>query len=237
MVKSRRGLGGLYEVETSKGLAYLQFAFWSELLGEVIRVFKGFHESRPTDLAEILSQPVAFTIAYPVGSAERSNLITRVGDAEVPGQFPVMRAGAGWLWDGEREWRVPEFSEAERSLPRRLILNHQALVDAITYETEDRDFSDAGANTKLPPEQPDERAGRKSESVQHYLYFSSNRHAVKALGKAESRGYVGAISEADQDGWLLKIRGSGDPDADRKSLERIASSVGGEYDGWEARLG
>jgi hypothetical protein len=67
-----------------------------------------------------------------------------VGHLPVPASstdFPLFRAAGlpdsfgkvthWWIWDGEKEWRIPELTTELRKLPIRMICNDISLIEKI----------------------------------------------------------------------------------------------------------
>lgn len=73
--------------------------------------------------------------------------------------------------------------------------------------------------------------------VKHYLYFASSATAAAVADELEKRGYQAEYRQgALGDSWLVLAYTSADPAASRSTLEDIAESFQGEYDGWEAAV-
>ena len=81
--------------------------------------------------------------------------------------------------------------------------------------------------------------GIQDPKLTHYLYFET-RATAEAAGEAiRVRGYdIDVMKSADDQQWLLLAVGAIPADEDtiddsRGYFEGLASSLGGEYDGWE----
>lgn len=78
-------LGDIFEIETSKGLAYLQYVWQDKLTGEMIKVWGQFYASRLTDFQEMVSDKERFIISFPVAAGMRKGIIKRVGNLPIVG--------------------------------------------------------------------------------------------------------------------------------------------------------
>ena len=76
--------------------------------------------------------------------------------------------------------------------------------------------------------------------VSYYLYFSSEEAAAPAVAELHRRGFnVQERLSADDIKWLVLAHHEIVPTEERlaelrQSIEELAVSTGGEYDGWEA---
>jgi len=52
-MKQNVKIGDVLEVPTPRGFAYVQYAHYQKPYGTLIRVLPGFHQSRPTDFAQL----------------------------------------------------------------------------------------------------------------------------------------------------------------------------------------
>jgi hypothetical protein len=82
----------------------------------------------------------------------------------------------------------------------------------------------------------------KPTEVSFYLYFASRETAEKAAASAATPELSARVQEsATGDGWLVLLEGTMVPTesairAASTRLGALASSLGGEYDGWEAKV-
>ena len=78
--------------------------------------------------------------------------------------------------------------------------------------------------------------------LQHYLYFPSERRARKAATSLRKQGFsTEQRLGADGVSWLVLATHRLVPsealvETVRSTMERIAASLSGEYDGWEAQV-
>lgn len=142
--KKRASIGDLIEVETPRGLAYVQYSHRSPRSGALIRVLPGFFRTRPHSFGEMVAEKERFYAFFPVDAAVAQNLVTVVANEEVPKaiqSFPLMRMAGlpdrhgivrdWWLFDGVREWPVDVLTPEQQSLSINEILGYPVLVQRI----------------------------------------------------------------------------------------------------------
>ncbi len=166
-----------------------------------------------------------------------------------------------WLWDGEREWQVEKLTPELESLSLAQIWNDTLLVERIiegwspsaspSDQSADREQVDS-SNNAAPPLAGDgaalselQRAGsdlRLPHHVRHYLYFPHEQAATKAATALRTQGFNVEVNQpSDDPTWLVLATHSLTPTIEviagtRSKLERLATSLRGEYDGWEAAV-
>ena len=137
-------VGDIVEIKTSRGLAYAIFTHKHPRYGVLLRVFDGFFESRPSDLAILASRDVSMEALFPLQAAVDRGNVGIVGNLSVPlilSEFPTFRAGMvhpltgkvkdWWLWNGTEEWRIGELSNDQRNLPIRGVWNDTLLIQRL----------------------------------------------------------------------------------------------------------
>jgi len=145
----RRALiGSILEVPTKKGLAYAQITHRytaPPVWGPLVRVFKGFLEARPKDLAPLAFDEVHFSTFLHVAHAARLGyleILDRLPIAQANAKFPIFKStfleepsgetsNVWWLWNGEQEWRVESLTEFERNYPNKEIPSPDVFVSRI----------------------------------------------------------------------------------------------------------
>jgi hypothetical protein len=137
--------GDVFEIPTSKGLAYALYTHEDKKYGRLIWVFQELHAQRPTDMQELVRGEVRFCTL--IARVALSNHYERVGHVDIPEamrKFPVFRSfyhkpntdgrmRTYWFWNGEREWREdkPYLTPEQKRYPTRAVPNHIALVEQI----------------------------------------------------------------------------------------------------------
>src|SRR5688572_10938623 len=122
-------IGDVFELETPRGLAYLQYTHETKSDGALVRVLRGTHVSRP-QIASLVNEREQFFAFVPIAACLRQGFVRAVGHHPVPEhaqEFPLFKARsfAGlerpqrWdLWDGERVTATPDsLTPEQRALP------------------------------------------------------------------------------------------------------------------------
>lgn len=227
-------IGDVFELETPKGLAYLQYTHDTKSDGALVRVLRGTYPTRPP-IAPIVKEREQFFAFVPIAASVRQSLIRAVAHYPVPEharKFPLFKscafAGLGrpqrWdLWDGERVTDVPgRLTHEQRALPIREVVTPSLLADRIA---EGWAPEAAVANTPSPV-----IPGRSAEQVSHYAYFGELAHANAAAERLRSSGVsVEVRPAADGSNWAL----IGVAAADAEEVEQVVLLFGGEYDGYQ----
>jgi hypothetical protein len=139
--------GDIFEIRTSRGIAYFQFVKKLPLMGSLIRILPGVYDSAPPNWLNLVNRETNFWIFLPVSAAIKRGIVKRIHHFEVPDharQTPVFRSGVvdpqtgkvriWWLWDGEKEWRVDTVTEEQRRLPILASWNDTLLVERIEQD-------------------------------------------------------------------------------------------------------
>jgi hypothetical protein len=76
-------IGDIFEIATSKGNAYLHYAFKDNTLGDLIRVLPGLYQNIPLDLDKLVLGEEDYFLYFPVCLACRRKLVIKVGHNSV----------------------------------------------------------------------------------------------------------------------------------------------------------
>ncbi len=141
----RPKFGDVFEIPTSKGLAYALYTHETAKYGRLIWIFRKLHAERPKNLDAVVHGEVQFCTL--MAKTALSNFYERVGHVDIPeamAKFPIFRSSYPkpntdgsmriyWFWDGEKEWRVdtPYLTSEQKKYPSRAIPNHAALISDI----------------------------------------------------------------------------------------------------------
>ena len=141
---NRPKIGSVIEFKTAKGLAYGQVTHKHPEYSYLIRVFFGFHDSRPDSFEGAVSEPVRFSAFTHLPSAIKQNCCSTVAELPVREElrpFTLFRAGMydfvtkqmgpWWLWDGEKEWRVGNLTPEQLKYPKLGVWNAALIVERI----------------------------------------------------------------------------------------------------------
>lgn len=112
-------------------------------MGDLIRVFPGFFESRLTSFADLVQGPERFLTFIPADTLIREGIITVVGAESIPVEkqkFPIFRLAppsepgkplCWWLWDGEKEWKVGTLNDEQKQFPIGATWDGQTLLHRV----------------------------------------------------------------------------------------------------------
>jgi hypothetical protein len=142
--RRRPQIGDVIEIETPRGLAYAQYTHEHRdppRMGSLLRVFPGFHETRPSDFSALVEQEEIFSVFFPLGAALNRGIFRIAAKRPVPTRkqpFPVFRSRnsnlgePSWIWDGGKRSRPAQ--PDERGTPGAVysIWNDTMLVHRIT---------------------------------------------------------------------------------------------------------
>ena len=137
--------GDVFELETPKGLAYIQYIHTDPMMGELIRALYPLHERRPSSLIQAASGAERFHTFFPLRAALAKQVVLYVENVELPAHLkrpPMMRVpgrinGAAkrvetwWIWDGARSWVVDDLTEEQRQFSIKAVVNDTWLIHHI----------------------------------------------------------------------------------------------------------
>lgn len=138
--------GDIVEIETPKGLAYLQVTHRHSSYPEVVRVLPGLHSSQAEDLADLGRRETAFTAMIPLAGVIGQKRITgrKVGTATIPTSdraFPTFKMAIRdkqgavaywWFWDGDSLRHEEAPSPEAEAMGQREVMTADALMARIT---------------------------------------------------------------------------------------------------------
>jgi len=145
MKRIRKKIGDVYEIKTSKGLAYFQYNIENQKWGSLIRVLQGFYKTRPSyeEIYDLVKKPHRFQKFLYLMDAIKDQEIVHVNTYPVPEfaqNLPVFKASNDlkttpskdkiwWLWDGEKSWKVGKLSlEEQMNYPLERLCDATALI-------------------------------------------------------------------------------------------------------------
>jgi len=136
-------IGDVYSIRVASGCAYFQYTKKISPMGALIRVLPGAYMDTP-DIETLIECDTNFWIFFPVSAALKKNVIMRVGNYYIPEhsrQPPVFRTGVvdpgtgkvetWWFWNGEKEWKIGQITEAQKKMPIRGAWNDTLLIQRI----------------------------------------------------------------------------------------------------------
>ena len=249
-------IGDVIEIPTARGLAYAQFTHKMPVYGSLIRVVEGLWGARPQALNEVVNAPTRVFTFFPVAAALNQKVVSLAGTLPVPPQFagfPLMRKagleplGGGrvdwWLWDGKEDQRIGALTREQRKLSIAQVMNDTILIKRI--ETDWHPEADVRTNRSydsVAPAASQQAADSAApQGIDWYLYFSSREGADKAASALRTDGVRVLVRPGATGGWLALASteppATDDAFADLEArLRKLAESLNGEYDGWEAAV-
>jgi hypothetical protein len=72
-------IGDIFEINTSKGKAYLHYIHNNKLEGAVIRVLQGLYSERPEKFEELVTSEERYIISFPLSVATKRKIVENVG--------------------------------------------------------------------------------------------------------------------------------------------------------------
>jgi hypothetical protein len=250
-------IGQVLEIETPRGLAYVQYVSRHTKYGDTIRVLPGLFKARPLEFSELARERGYFTF-YPVKLAAARGLISVVAKELIPSGLEAprrMRRPVGIARNGRvLTWFIMgddanfgrhELTPEERRLPIAEIWNHEFLVDRLargwspeTDGLEQIDTDPVSSGSAHSEAQQNSRGNRAA----HYLYFEDERSARAAAADLDMEGFETTVRpSAGTPKWLVLAKHNL-PDNEamerfRVVAERVADAHLGEYDGSEVEVG
>ena len=254
LMKQNVKIGDVLEVPTPRGFAYVQYAHYQKPYGTLIRVLPGFHQSRPTDFAQLAKTKELYFVFCPIEALVDQGLLQVASHERVPesaARFPPMRRrgfvrplakGGGvsnWtIVEDQKEYRVEKLTTAQARLSIASSWNLGMLAQRLTEGwLPEVDLGLPLANQHLSQPQ-----SVGVQHVRHFLYFHTEANARQIRQKLSARGFGIEVRPAAQGTeWLVLL-------SDRcttaesltqthTELENLAAEFNGQYDGWELEVG
>lgn len=212
-------IGDIVEIETSSGLAYVQFTekhTTPPTFGELVRVLPGLHNTRPSDFSALAQKKESYFVFTPLRLACRRKQATIVSNQPVPEWaqgIPIMRMANGfdengkgrdwYLWDGIETWPATGNPEDLNNLSIAAIWGHDILTERLAERWLPSDepvenpssvkFEQQGSYTKAEQAKEESEVLRpdspEPQEVRHYLYFPTEIVANNATRILKAHGY------------------------------------------------
>lgn len=77
-------IGDIFEIETPRGIGYLQYVYDNKAISELIRVFPGVFIESVKDLSRMASEKELYFVHFPLKAALRKGIVKRVGHFALP---------------------------------------------------------------------------------------------------------------------------------------------------------
>jgi hypothetical protein len=260
MLTKKPKIGDIIEIETTAGLAYLQYTHEDRDMGALVRILPRLHSKRPADFEALAKEKELYFTFYTLDHAIRKKWVSVVSNQPVPEfakPLPTMRHPGMNDRFGKPEWWIIlqagtpltlDFLRKARKLPfltrdqEKLSINslwsHPSMVSRLTqgWTPETAGALQQGTGSETTDDH------RSQTSTRHYLYFPNRTDAETAGECLKSKGYsVEVRRSGDDKSWLVLATQEGcialeEVDTLRDEMESLASNFDGEYDGWELAL-
>ena len=79
-------LGDIFEINTSKGKAYIQYVFEDKSSGEYIRVFYDLHKEKPKTFMKVIKKDF-FYLCFALKAAVKLNIVKKVCNIMLSSDF------------------------------------------------------------------------------------------------------------------------------------------------------
>lgn len=245
--------GDVIEIPTEKGLGYVQYTAKHTdppVFGELVRVFSGLHDERPSEFSTLAKGKESYFIFTPISAVCRKKQASIVSNEPIPDWaqgIPLMRiaglpnafgtAQDWYLWDGLETWPANQSIDELRKLSIAEIWGHDVLVERLiegwspANEPNEhlRSETETVARGNDPPIRSAILAARRlgidanlNHDVTHYMYFPSKKLAEETGKLLSEKGYS-IVVERQSESWVVKA--SARNRLDEKTLSEIASDL------------
>lgn len=229
MIAKRARIGDIAEINTPKGLAYVQYTHDGGDMGELVRVLPGLYPVRPANLVELAQEKELYFIFYTLNYALRDGDTEIVCNQAVPEwakSYPLMRRPGGWDESGRTlNWLIADASKPMTIEGLRQMLNvrelnpeqerlsiyklrpHPVMVKELARgwaperaeELRLQDLAEAKTRKTRQPEAKEP----SNKPLQHFFYFPKKSNADKAAEQLRAKGFsVEVRLGADKINWL-----------------------------------
>ena len=136
--------GDIVEVETTKGLAYVQLTHTHPSYPPVVKFLPGSYEHRPDNVTVLAEKPAPMAMVPLTGALNRLGLKHALaGRSDIPHSersFPIFRMPIRdkqgkiiywWFWDGQGLTYSTELMEQQETLPMREVMSSGHFLDQL----------------------------------------------------------------------------------------------------------
>lgn len=133
--------GDIVEVETPKGLAYVQLTHTHPSYPPVVKFLKGTYQDRPNNVAVLADEKAPVAMLPLTGALTKLGLKhVRVANTDIPfgeQKFPIFRMPIRgkkgeilywWFWDGQGLTFSSELVERQDQLPMREVMSSERFL-------------------------------------------------------------------------------------------------------------
>lgn len=119
-------IGDVFEIETSKGIAFFQYVHKDETIGSLIRILPSLHEGTQNDLLnDLVKQKELYFIHFPLGPALSRGIVRKVGNYPISNEFVLpQKFRDSYIVNGEFIcWHIVDYETWKRD--RVEVLTHE----------------------------------------------------------------------------------------------------------------
>jgi len=104
---SKIEMGDVFEIQTSKGKAYLHYIHEEPEKYELVRVLYGLYQQRPTDIEKLVAMDEQYLICFPLKAAYRKKIIDKVGHVSASNYAkPTFMRDTHWVRGEFHGWQI-----------------------------------------------------------------------------------------------------------------------------------
>lgn len=119
MIKLKRiKIGDVFEINTPKGNAYVQYIYNNTDVGELIRVLQGVYSNQPSDLSTIVNEKELYLVHFPLKPAVKQGIVKQVGNFDLPKNFELPKKMRAEHIDGN--WHIVDYETWQRQTVKLL---------------------------------------------------------------------------------------------------------------------
>lgn len=123
-------VGDVFEIDTPKGRAYIQYVLKNKMIGELIRVLPGVYENQPDNLLQIVNAKEEYFVHFPVKAANKQKIINLMGNfglpkgIDIPKQFRTKKMDKHGTPIG---WQIIDYETWQRETVDELLDEHKKI--------------------------------------------------------------------------------------------------------------
>jgi len=136
-------LGDLFSIITSKGYAYLHYAYHDHSIGDMVRVLPGIYLEQPDNLETLVNKDEMFNVFFPLKPAIKKKKVTKLGNYSLNGfkvpnkmriDHHVKGVFIGWHIVDIDSWQrelVTSLSDSQKKLSPWGVWNDTLLIERL----------------------------------------------------------------------------------------------------------
>lgn len=145
---ARIKVGDVFEVDTPRGKAYIQYVSHNEMIGELIRVLPGVYDKIPDNIKEIVTGKEEYFVHFPVKAAKKQKIVELISNFDLPKGLEIPKKFrteimnndgnlVGWHIVDYETWQretISELTEEQKKLSPWGTWNDALLIERISQE-------------------------------------------------------------------------------------------------------